>query len=153
MKSSRPRPRQRAASPARRLVVCILALGLGACVPQGSQPSPSPAASQTAPAQPASPTWQAPRLGATATPQPTAAPVTYGPKPDDFPAGINPLSGLPVRDPDLLKTPALLSSSSHFPATARPQAGLSFAPYVFEFSITGGETRFLTTFYGEFPAP
>jgi hypothetical protein len=35
----------------------------------------------------------------------------------------------------------------------RPQAGLSFAPFVYEFSITGGETRFLTAFYGQFPAP
>jgi hypothetical protein len=36
---------------------------------------------------------------------------------------------------------------------ARPQAGLSFAPYVFEIYITEGATRFLTTFYGQFPAP
>jgi hypothetical protein len=66
---------------------------------------------------------------------------------------INPLTGLPVADPSLLDLPALLVSISHFPVTARPQAGLSFAPYVFEFYITEGATRFLTTFYGEFPAP
>ena len=30
---------------------------------------------------------------------------------------------------------------------------MSFAPYVFEIYITEGATRFLTTFYGEFPAP
>jgi hypothetical protein len=65
----------------------------------------------------------------------------------------NPLTGLPVADPSLLELPALLVSISHFPVTARPQAGLSFAPYVFEFYITEGATRFLTTFYGEFPAP
>ena len=65
----------------------------------------------------------------------------------------NPLSGLPVADPSLLELPALLVSISHFPVTARPQAGLSFAPYVFEIYITEGATRFLTTFYGEFPAP
>jgi hypothetical protein len=47
----------------------------------------------------------------------------------------------------------VLLSISHFPATARPQAGLSFAPYVFEIYITEGATRFLTTFYGQFPAP
>jgi SdrD B-like protein/DUF3048 family protein len=67
--------------------------------------------------------------------------------------GINPLTGLPVADPSLLQLPALLVSISHFPVTARPQAGLSFAPYVFEIYITEGATRFLTTFYGEFPAP
>ncbi len=66
---------------------------------------------------------------------------------------FNPLTGLPVADPSLLRLPALLVSISHFPVTARPQAGLSFAPYVFEFYITEGATRFLTTFYGEFPAP
>jgi hypothetical protein len=45
----------------------------------------------------------------------------------------------------------MLVSISHFPAAGRPQAGLSFAPFVYEFSITGGETRFLTAFYGQFP--
>jgi hypothetical protein len=63
------------------------------------------------------------------------------------------LTGLPVPDPSLLQFPALLVSISHFPVEARPQAGLSFAPYVFEIYITEGATRFLTTFYGEFPAP
>jgi hypothetical protein len=65
----------------------------------------------------------------------------------------NPLTGLPVADPSLLQVPAVLLSISHFPVEARPQAGLSFAPYVFEIYITEGATRFLTTFYGEFPAP
>jgi hypothetical protein len=65
---------------------------------------------------------------------------------------INPLTGLPVEDPSLLRLPALLVSISHFPVNARPQAGLSFAPYVFEIYITEGATRFLTAFYGEFPA-
>jgi len=43
----------------------------------------------------------------------------------------------------LLQFPALLVSISHFPVEARPQAGLSFAPYVFEIYITEGATRFL----------
>ena len=83
----------------------------------------------------------------TATVEETGSPL------NEFPPSINPLTGLPVADPKLLKTPALLVSISHFPATARPQAGLSFAPYVFEFYITEGATRFLTAFYGEFPYP
>src|SRR6266508_5794026 len=66
---------------------------------------------------------------------------------------VNPLTGLLVADPSLLQLPALLVSISHFPVNARPRAGLSFAPYVFEIYITEGATRFLTTFYGEFPAP
>jgi hypothetical protein len=83
----------------------------------------------------------------TATVEETRAPI------NEFPPYINPLTGLPVADPKLLKTPALLVSISHFPATGRPQAGLSFAPYVYEFYITEGATRFLTSFYGEFPYP
>jgi hypothetical protein len=70
-----------------------------------------------------------------------------------MPPSINPLSGQPVRDPSLLDLPTMLVSISTFPVTARPQAGLSFAPYVFEAYITEGTTRYLTTFYGEFPAP
>jgi hypothetical protein len=58
-----------------------------------------------------------------------------------------------VADSSLLDLPALLVSISTFPITARPQAGLSFAPYVFEIYITEGTTRYLTTFYGEFPKP
>lgn len=65
---------------------------------------------------------------------------------------INPLTGLAVEDPSLLDLPAVLVSISHFPVTARPQAGLSFAPMVFEIYITEGATRFLTAFYGGFPA-
>jgi hypothetical protein len=60
---------------------------------------------------------------------------------------------LPVADPSLLQIPVVLLSISHFPVDSRPQAGLSFAPYVFEIYITEGATRFLTTFYGQFPAP
>jgi SdrD B-like protein/DUF3048 family protein len=86
-------------------------------------------------------------------PQPTATEARFGPDQDNFPAGINPLTGQPVIDASLLKIPAVLVSISHFPPTARPQAGLSFAPYVFEFSITTGESRFLAAFYGGFPAP
>lgn len=89
----------------------------------------------------------------TATPQPTATAVDYGPDPEDFPSGINPLTGQAVSDPSLLDIPAMLVSISHFPPTARPQAGLSFAPYVFEFSITEGQSRFLAIYYGGFPTP
>jgi hypothetical protein len=83
------------------------------------------------------------------TPQPFAAPLSLGP--DDFPAGYNPLTGQPVLDPATLDLPALLISVSNFPVEARPQAGLSFANYVFEIYITEGATRFLSVFHGDFP--
>ncbi len=93
------------------------------------------------------------------TQTPTAAPTilstpTLTPEPPiTFPANINPLTGLPVNDPALLKVPALLISISNFPAYGRPQAGLSFAPFVYEIYITEGATRFLAVFYGQYPAP
>ena len=98
------------------------------------------------------PTNSAPTQVATESPDLTQ-PSTIPPTSTEIPSSINPLTGLAVADPSLLELPALLVSISHFPATARPQAGLSFAPYVFEIYITEGATRFLTTFYGEFPAP
>lgn len=86
----------------------------------------------------------------TDTPEPTPPPPTPTIEPAQV---VNPLTGLQVEDASLLDLPALLVSISHFPVTARPQAGLSFSPLVFEVYITEGATRFLTTFYGEFPAP
>jgi hypothetical protein len=86
-------------------------------------------------------------------PQPFATPASFGPDQEDFPKGYNPLSGQPVEDPSLLRVPAMLMSISHFPPVARPQAGLSFAPWVFEYYITEGATRFLSVFYGGYPQP
>src|SRR5512143_1508613 len=82
-----------------------------------------------------------------------AAPAggTIGPDLEDFPAGVSPLTGLPVSDPSNLSLPAVLVSLANFPPTVRPQTGLSFAPQVYEIYITEGMTRFLTVFYGELP--
>ena len=85
------------------------------------------------------------------TSQSTPRPVTYGP--DPFPPGVNPLTGLHVSDPSQLEYPALLLSVSHFPPQARPQAGFSFTPFVYEYYITEGSTRHLAVMYGEFPEP
>ena len=84
---------------------------------------------------------------------PQSSPIPATAEPTPYIEVLNPLTGLPVEDPSLLQIPAALVSISHFPVTARPQAGLSFAPYVFEIYITEGATRFLTTFYGRFPEP
>jgi len=86
-------------------------------------------------------------------PQAFSTPSSFGPDQKDFPKGYNPLSGQPMEDPSLLQIPAMLLSISHFPPVARPQAGLSFAPWVFEFYITEGATRFLSVFHGAFPQP
>jgi hypothetical protein len=78
-----------------------------------------------------------------------ASPGKVGP--DQFPAHISPLTGLPVTDPSLLSLPPALISVSNFPLSARPQAGLSFAPFVYELYIGEGMTRFLALFYGGYP--
>ena len=85
------------------------------------------------------------------TPQPLPYPTSNGP--DEFPEGFNPLSGLSVSDPARLEYPAILLSVSHFPAAARPQAGFSFMPFVYEYYITEGATRHVGVVYGEFPEP
>lgn len=87
----------------------------------------------------------------TSTPQPRLSPITYGPELEDFPAGINPLTGREVADPSLLDLPAVLVSISNMPVTARPQAGPGFAPWIFELFIGEGTTRFMGVFYGDFP--
>jgi len=64
---------------------------------------------------------------------------------------INPLTGLPVNNPENLLLPPALISVTNFPPTARPQAGLSTSPIVFELYIGDGMTRYLAIFYGEYP--
>ena len=120
--------------------VCAISLLLNSCAPQTSA-TQTPQVIQTSVATAAS----------TSQPISTEAPLTI--EPTQSVVTINPLTGLEVQDSTLLELPAVLVSISHFPPSARPQAGLSFAPFVFEIYITEGATRFLTTFYGEFPAP
>lgn len=100
-------------------------------------------------------------LAVTSTQIPTQATKTSTPEtttdaseligPDKFPAGVNPLTGLPVENPENLLLPPALVSITNFPVSSRPQAGLSFSPFVFEIYIGEGMTRFLAMFYGDFP--
>jgi hypothetical protein len=87
----------------------------------------------------------------TSTPQPHRLPIAYGPEAEDFPSGINPLTGRAVEDVSLLNLPAVLVSISNMPVTARPQTGPGFAPWVYELFIGEGTTRFMNVFYGDFP--
>jgi hypothetical protein len=84
-----------------------------------------------------------------ATPTPQSGAVQSGP--ESFPPGVNPLTGLPVSDPASLSLPPAMISVANFPVSGRPQAGLSYAPYVFELFIGEGMTRFLALFYGDYP--
>ncbi len=137
-------------------VLLVTMFVIGGCVSRvtPTEPAPqieSPSTKTSVPRAEASSTVKAPQIPP--TPQPTSTPVSLGPNAEDFPAGYNPLTGQPVNDLSTLGLPALLVSISNFPVEARPQAGLSFADYVFEIYITEGATRFLSAFYGDFPKP
>ncbi len=121
--------------------ICMLSFLVGSCAPQINA-TPNPLISPTS-VSTESPTSQPAIIETPIIIEPTTKPVIT----------INPLTGLEVQDPSLLNLPAVLVSIANFPALARPQSGLSFAPYVFEIYITAGGTRFLATFYGKFPEP
>jgi len=76
---------------------------------------------------------------------------TAGVGPDTYPEGVNPLTGLEVEDPENLDLPPALVSITNFPISARPQAGLSYSPIVFELYIGQGDSRYLAMFYGDYP--
>ncbi len=129
------------------LLLCLLAACVSPATP--SSPPPSPGLS---PSPVPSPSLAfSPSPAPSPTPQPHQTPRPLGPEREDFPPGVNPLTGLPVSDPALLEQPAALISISNMPVTTRPQAGLQFASWVFELFIGEGSTRFLAVFYGEYP--
>lgn len=74
--------------------------------------------------------------------------------PENFPEGVNPLTGLLEEDVELLKLPPALVSITNFPPSARKiQGGLSGAVQVYEVYVGEGMTRFLAVFYGSYPRP
>lgn len=138
----------------RRLILPCLLLGLltstcAPAVPAREPPTPifAPISAETT-----SPTAN-PIL--TASPSPTLQPrltaLPSGPDVKNFAPGVNPLTGLRVQDPSLLDLPAVLVSISNMPPTTRPQAGTSFAPWIYELFIGEGTTRFMGVFYGDLP--
>ena len=131
----------------------LLSLGLillGACQSE-IKPEIAPTITSTPKASETLTPPISPTASFTATPQPRQQLADYGPELEDFPPGYNPLTGLPVQDPSMLDLPAVLVSISNMPVTARPQAGLSFVPWVFELFIGEGTTRFMSVFYGDYP--
>lgn len=81
----------------------------------------------------------------TITPTPTLSPVG----PEDFPEGVNPLTGLLVEDPDNLNRRPVFVKVANYPPSGRPHAGLSFADMVFEYYIGYGSNRFIAMYYGQ----
>lgn len=111
-------------------------------------PSPEPTdAPQATTADPVEETPQ-PETGQTPSPTPVSLPEGwYGP--DNYPEGMNPLTGEMVEDPALLDRRPIAIKVSNYPSLVRPQAGLNNADLVFEHYAEGGSTRFTAVFYGK----
>lgn len=138
------------------LIIAILLVSLPACQAPPAQPqvimtaSIEPLVTAIPPIASATSIPLTPTASATSVP-PTATAIPAAVGPEKYPAGINPLTGLPVKDPQKLLLPPALISISNSPVTARPQAGLSFSPLVFELFIGEGSSRYLAFFYGDYP--
>ncbi|NCT21960.1 DUF3048 domain-containing protein [bacterium] len=127
------------------IVFATLLMGCAPATEIGATPRPTDPATATA----ASTETPTPSL----TPSPTLSltpdypPAGYGP--DNFPANIDPLTGLKVADPSLLERRPLLIKISNLPRNVRPQWGLNAADQVFEYYTEEGTTRFAALFYGQ----
>ncbi len=144
------------------LTVTITLVLLSSCISEKNNTQTSPAEKTVAPTEKTAITLEPTPISepvppatelSNPVPQPTLSPSTFGPQEEDFPEDVNPLTGMQVADASLLEQPALLLSITHFPPEVRPQAGLSFAPWVFEYLIATGTTRLAAVFHGQVPYP
>ena len=62
---------------------------------------------------------------------------------------LNPLTSLPVSDPDILQRHPVMVKLANWPREERPQAGLSQADMVFEYYIGHQMNQFLALYYGQ----
>ncbi len=91
-----------------------------------------------------------PTTTSTSTPEPTATPVPIIYGPDNFPANIDPLTGLQVTDTAVLdRRPVEIKVNFASRAIDRPTWGLPFADIVYEYYHNGGVSRFNAIFYGQ----
>jgi hypothetical protein len=79
----------------------------------------------------------------------TPAPTVYAVGPRAFPAGVNPLTGLPAADPARLERRPVAVKITLFPRSVRPQFGFSRADQVWEYAIGDFMSRFVGIFYGQ----
>ncbi len=82
----------------------------------------------------------------TSLPSATPSPQVYGP--DNYPADINPLTGLPVSNQALLNRRPMAIKVQLYPRSGRPPWGVSLADIVFDYYQNNGLTRLNAIFYG-----
>jgi hypothetical protein len=132
-------------------LLAVLAAACGMVVPISATPSPAPTGTaiptltETPTATPTVTETPTP----TVTPTPTRDYPAAGYGPSDFPANINPLTGLKVENPALLERRPMIIKVANLPRNYRPQWGLSLADHVIEYYIEEGTTRFATIFLGQ----
>ena len=64
---------------------------------------------------------------------------------------LNPITGTPVANPDLLKLPPIFVPLARYPSAFRPSSGHSQAQWVFEMYIANEESRPVLMFWGDLP--
>ena len=134
-------------------ILLILAFVLTACQTETPTPTPTTTADQLIASSPTPsqtavpPTATVPAPTATQTNTPTPEIQAYGP--DNFPADVNPLTGLKVSDPALLDRRPLSVKVQTFPRGQRPPFGVSLADLVFDYYQNNGLTRLHAVFYGQ----
>lgn len=127
----------------------LLLVGLAAC---GNIPTETPTqlAENTvtlpAPSETATPAATQ-TLEIEMTPTNTYPQEGYGP--GNFPANVNPLTGLVVADPSKLERRPLMIKVSNIPRYVRPQWGLMQADHVYEYYTEYGSTRFIAIYLGK----
>lgn len=139
-------------------LILVLSFALAGC--NRGNPAPATTATESstgevlatsAPTETKQPTLEATATltaSPTALPSPTATPlpVSYGPS--NFPANVNPLTGLGVSDTALLERRPLAVKIQMFPRGQRPAWGISLADIVYDFYQNNGLTRLHAIFYG-----
>ena len=121
------------------LAALLAACGTAAPLPPTTAPLATPTSIPSA-------TPEAP--AATGTPQSALTPPPAGYGPSNFPAGVDPLTGMQVANPALLERRPLSIKVANQRAI-RPQWGLSLADIVFEYYNQEGTSRFNAIFYGQ----
>ena len=64
---------------------------------------------------------------------------------------LNPVTGTPISNPDLLRLPPVFVPLARYPSAFRPSSGHSQAQWVFEMYVSNEESRPILMFYGEQP--
>ncbi len=132
-------------------LMCVLLAACGSVSPLGLFATETPTATLTLTPTLTPTLTLTPTVTLTSTPtvSPTPNYPAEGYGPQNFPKGIDPLTGLKVDNPDLLNRRPLAVKVANLPREYRPQWGLSLADHVYEYYTEEGTTRFIALYLGQ----